>query len=233
MDSDEWKPTAEDAAGAIQSLYHIAKHAVMAASNRLASRTGWLAEQYADSCNRIEDNAADVDSLWERAGFDLRRTGVAAGGKCGHFEALRFCRDVRGAFLSVIYEYPDDLESSVSPESVEEHLTSFQSELAKIARPDFEDIEDAMRFELQEILEPRPAGEEKQPDRPDSHKKVSQDFPQNPDIRDLCLLLAKELPKGRKKIEIAMEFASVSKREAENMLRQCNRFPHLWKAENP
>jgi len=57
--------------------------------------------------------------------------------------------------------------------------------------------------------------------------------PQNPDVIDLCKKLAAEYPRGRPLIEIAREFVTengaVGRLNPSNLLRQAQRYPHLWK----
>ncbi len=55
--------------------------------------------------------------------------------------------------------------------------------------------------------------------------------PDNPDVRDLCALLAKRLKPGKTQAEIAREFTQESvgnDPKAQSLLRQARRFRHLW-----
>ena len=58
--------------------------------------------------------------------------------------------------------------------------------------------------------------------------KVEKKLPTKPDVRDLCQLLQKELPKGRNAIEIAREFTGSNDTKAKNLLRQARRYRYLW-----
>ncbi len=53
-------------------------------------------------------------------------------------------------------------------------------------------------------------------------------LPDSADVRDLCRLLQKNLPTGRKQIEIALEFTGNDNKKAKSLLRQARRFRHLW-----
>ena len=63
----------------------------------------------------------------------------------------------------------------------------------------------------------------------DSAKEHRIKWPDNPDVRDLCAVLARDGGGTKSEIEIAREFAAGDNDKAENLLRQARRFPHLWK----
>jgi hypothetical protein len=72
-------------------------------------------------------------------------------------------------------------------------------------------------------------------DRKDSEADSNHNFvprlPDTPDVRDLCHLLQKELPKGRTQNEIAREFTGEmpgDDKKAQSLLRQARRYRHLW-----
>jgi hypothetical protein len=57
-------------------------------------------------------------------------------------------------------------------------------------------------------------------------------LPESSDVIDLCRKLQKELGPGKTQIAIALDFVRGNREKAENLLRQCRRFPHLWKPTN-
>jgi hypothetical protein len=65
----------------------------------------------------------------------------------------------------------------------------------------------------------------------DSGQNSAPRLPDTPDVRDLCRLLQKELPKGRSHLEIAREFTGEmpdKDKKAKSLLRQARRYRHLW-----
>jgi len=71
------------------------------------------------------------------------------------------------------------------------------------------------------------------PVRADNVKVSDVSYPENPDIRDLCLELAKEKAKPasvrRSNREVARDLLGCDDRKTTSVLRQAARFPHLWK----
>ena len=65
----------------------------------------------------------------------------------------------------------------------------------------------------------------------DTDRNSAPRLPDTPDVRDLCHLLQKDLPKGRTQNEIAREFTGEmpdNDKKAQSLLRQARRYRHLW-----
>lgn len=66
--------------------------------------------------------------------------------------------------------------------------------------------------------------------KPDNSKNSEIRLPKNPDVRDLIAKLQEDLPKGKRKIDIAREFTNENPdndKKAQLLLRQVSRFPEL------
>lgn len=65
----------------------------------------------------------------------------------------------------------------------------------------------------------------------DNRKKSSKRLqPKDKDVAYLCRRLGKDLSKGVKQIDIALEIAQDDQAKAKSLLRQARRFRHLWQA---
>lgn len=76
---------------------------------------------------------------------------------------------------------------------------------------------------LAELTEPTPDT------KPDTPKKSSVSFPQSQKLLSFCHKLKRDLRPGVRQIDVALDFANGDKAKAESLLRQANRYPHLWK----
>ncbi len=61
----------------------------------------------------------------------------------------------------------------------------------------------------------------------DKSKKLQ---PENKDVAYLCRMLGRDLPKGKKAIDIALELTKDDRNKANNLLRQARRYRHLWQS---
>lgn len=71
--------------------------------------------------------------------------------------------------------------------------------------------------------------------RCDKPKKIVVKHPDNPDVRDLCRLLSRGSRGGKSLIQIAREFTKENPPKdpkARNLLRQAQRFRHLWRRDD-
>ncbi len=75
------------------------------------------------------------------------------------------------------------------------------------------------------------SGERTADSNTDTRENVPPRIPESTDVRDLCQLLQKHLPKGQKQIEIAREFTGEmpgKDPKAKSLLRQARRYRNLW-----
>lgn len=64
-------------------------------------------------------------------------------------------------------------------------------------------------------------------------KSSDQRVPESADVRDLCAMLQKHAGRGKSLIQIARDFTHEKPRKdrkARSLLRQAQRYPHLWKS---
>ena len=65
------------------------------------------------------------------------------------------------------------------------------------------------------------------PDRTSDKSEI--EYPRNQNVIDFCKELAGRVPHGHTQAQIAREFVEGTKLKPDSLIRQANRFPHLWK----
>ncbi len=108
--------------------------------------------------------------------------------------------------------------------AVSQNFSQILDHLSFLMNFDYETIFQKIRLEY--LMATEHLHRVEKPDtKPDTKKNK---LPDSVDVRDLCHLLKKELPKGRSAIEIAREFMDNNEDKAQNLLRQARRYKHLW-----